>query len=89
VTDAFVFCPEAMEDDIILVGIFSAQVFRLSGVGRNSGVCPQLSGGFRPAGYPDRWRPVDAQAGSNPKGRFADDTGVNGDKPSVGTYATS
>jgi hypothetical protein len=42
VTGAFVFCPEAMEDDIIninLVGIFSAQVFRLSGVGRNSGAC--------------------------------------------------
>jgi hypothetical protein len=40
VTGAFVSCPEAMEDDIInLVGIFSAQVFRLSGFGRNSGVC--------------------------------------------------
>jgi hypothetical protein len=61
-TGAFVFCPEAMKDDTInLVGIFSAQVFRLSGVGRNSGVCTQLSGGFRPAGYPDRWRRVDGQ----------------------------
>jgi hypothetical protein len=36
VTGAFVFCPEATGDDIInLVDVFSAQVFRLSGVGRN------------------------------------------------------
>jgi hypothetical protein len=40
VTGTFFFCLEAMENDIInLVGIFSAQVFRLSDVGRNSGVC--------------------------------------------------
>ncbi len=44
VTGAFVFCPEAMGDDIInLVGIFSAQVFRLSGVGRNSGFAPRAA----------------------------------------------